>query len=394
MGQAGLTPGPENLARSMSEFRFIHSADLHLGRRFGTLPEEVRGRLVEARHQSLDRLVAAAHRHEARHILIAGDLFDTETPTDPVWRQALSRMGADPQIHWWLIPGNHDSLVAESLWARFRRHAPPNVHLLEDANPVEIAPSVYLLPAPLPRRYPGRDLTEFMAGCDTAPGALRVGLAHGAVQSFSEDGGRDDAIIPPDRASTARLDYLALGDWHGHLRIAERAWYSGTPERDGFRHGGPGVCLAVRLAAPGAPPDVTVVPTGRFTWTEVPLPLVPGQAPEAALRALLPPDPAVRRDQLMQIRVLGRATLAEQATLRAAVSSVAPEFCHFLLDTEGLATEFETADLDEIDHAGALRLAADRLRAAAEDAGRDTASRRVSAAALNRLYGYLKDDRE
>lgn len=377
----------------MTDFRFIHTADLHLGRRFGNLPDEVRGRLVEARHQSLDRLVEAALRHGAGHILVAGDIFDTETPSDPVWRQALSRMGADGSVHWWLIPGNHDSLAAESLWARVRHHAPPNVHLIDDAEPINIAPSVFLLPAPLPRRYPGRDLTLGMAAWETGPDDLRIGLAHGAVQSFSEDGGRDDDIIPPDRAVTARLDYLALGDWHGHLRIAERTWYSGTPERDGFRHGGPGVCLAVTLTAPGAPPEVSVVPTGRFTWTEHGLPLVPGQDPEAALLALLPPDRAARRDHLMQIRVTGRATLSEQAALRDAASAVDPEFCHFRLDMDGLETEFEAADLDQIDQAGALRLAADRLRAGAEDASRDSASRRVSAAALNRLYGYLKDDR-
>ena len=32
----------------MTEFRFIHSSDLHLGRRFGTLPEDIRSRLVDA----------------------------------------------------------------------------------------------------------------------------------------------------------------------------------------------------------------------------------------------------------------------------------------------------------------------------------------------------------
>jgi hypothetical protein len=95
----------------------------------------------------------------------------------------------------------------------------------------------------------------------------------------------------------------------------------------------------------------------------------------------------------MQVRVSGRATLAEQASLRGVASAVAPEFCHFVLDMADLATEFETADLDAIDQGGALRLAADRLRAGAEDTSRDSASRRISAAALNRLYGYLKDDR-
>ena len=86
-------------------FRFIHSADLHLGRRFGNLPDAVRGRLVEARHQIIATLAQAAHRHAARHILIAGDVFDTETPTDAVWRQALSAMGADAGLHWWIGVG-------------------------------------------------------------------------------------------------------------------------------------------------------------------------------------------------------------------------------------------------------------------------------------------------
>jgi hypothetical protein len=46
-------------------FRFIHSADLHLGRRFGNLPEDVRGRLIEARHQIIATLAQAARDHAA-----------------------------------------------------------------------------------------------------------------------------------------------------------------------------------------------------------------------------------------------------------------------------------------------------------------------------------------
>jgi hypothetical protein len=199
-------------------FGFIHSADLHLGRRFGNLPEDVRGRLVEARHQIIASLAQVARDQGAQHILIAGDIFDTETPTDPVWRQAVAAMGADPALQWWLIPGNHDSLAAESLWSRFRRHATANVHLIDEAAPVEIAPDVVLLPAPLPRRYTGRDLTAWMPDCSTDPRQFRIGLAHGAVRDFSESGNAADGIIAPDRAENARLDYLALGDWHARDR--------------------------------------------------------------------------------------------------------------------------------------------------------------------------------
>ena len=374
-------------------FRFIHSADLHLGRRFGHLPEAARGRLVEARHGVIDRLAQAARAHGAGHILVAGDVFDTETPSDAVWRQALAAMGADAGISWWLIPGNHDSLAAEGLWSRFRRGQPANVRLIANTAPIEIAPSAWLLAAPLPRRYPGSDLTAHMPGLVTEPGALRIGLAHGAIRGFSDQSLRDDEIIPPDRARSAGLDYLALGDWHGHLRVDERTWYAGTPERDGFGHDGPGVCLAVTVPGPGAAPAVAPVPTGRHLWADREIALVPGQAGDVAMQAALPADRVARRDHVMRLRLTGRATLAEQAALDALAAAAAPDFCHFVCDAAGLTTEFETADLDRIDRAGALRAAAEMLRDTAEDEAADAAGRRVAAAALNRLYGYLHEDR-
>ena len=56
-----------------------------------------------------------------------------------------------------------------------------------------------------------------------------------------------------DRAAAARLDYLALGDWHGTLEIAPRTWYAGTPEPDRFRANDAGNVLLVELDEPGAP---------------------------------------------------------------------------------------------------------------------------------------------
>ncbi len=386
-----LPPGfSPNLRAIMAQtFRFLHSADLHLGRRFGNLPESVRFRLIEARHGVLARLASAARDCGARDILLAGDTFDSETPADAVWRQALHAMGDDPGLRWWLLPGNHDSLGAEALWDHLARHAPPGVHLLTRAEPVELAPGVVLLPAPLPRRHPGRDLTAWLTGAATPEGALRLGLAHGAVQGFSEDG-QDDTIIPPDRAATAGLDYLALGDWHGQMRIGARCWYAGTPEADGFKHAGRGGCLAVTLT-PGAPPVAERVETGAFHWAEAALALVPGQEAGAALAALLPPPGAGRRDHLLRLRAEGRATLAAQADLRAGAEAVAADFAYFALDTAALASEIDAADLDALDHGGALRAAAGVLAAEAGDPSRAEAERRVAAGALNRLYAYLRE---
>ncbi len=374
----------------MAAFRFLHTADLHLGRRFGNLPEEVRGRLIEARHQILPRLAAAAKAHGAKHILIAGDTFDTETPSDPVWRQALTAMAA-AEVTWWLIPGNHDSLAAETLWARLEEKAPANVRLIRDAGLIEMEAGVALLPAPLPSRYSGRDLTTGMATLTTPPDTYRIGLAHGAVRDFSEDGRASDGIIPPDRAETARLDYLALGDWHGQMRLGARTAYAGTPERDSFRHDGLGACLAVTLHAPGAVPEITSVPLGRFCWNDIELALVPGLSPQDALAMRLPADIAQRRDHLVRLRATGRASLADQAALRDVVAHLAPDFAYFSLDTTALGLDFDVTDLDMIDRAGALRMAADQLAADAADQARAPEDRRIAAGALNRLYGYLTE---
>ena len=371
----------------MTAFQFIHTADLHLGRRFGTLPEERRGRLVEARHEAIRRVASAAWAHEARHILVAGDLFDTETPADHVRRQALAAMGAEPELNWWLLPGNHDSLAAEALWERIVREAPPNVTPILTAQPIELDDEVTLLPAPVTQRRPGRDLTARMAAEETDPRQIRIGLAHGAIQDFDEDG--DPATIPPDRARTARLDYLALGDWHGRMRVSDRCHYSGAPEQDGWKHDARGACLAVTIDGPGAVPKVETVTTGTFLWTDEVLPLLPGQDAAAALAALLPR--ADRRDVLIRIRVEGRASLAEQAALRRALEEAAPDFWHMIAVTDGLATEHEASDLDEIAPGGALRLAADSLLADLLDERLAGGERDVAAAALSRLYGYVKE---
>lgn len=47
----------------MSPYRFIHTSDIHIGRRCSKLLENIRGRLVEAGHLALDRLAAAARDH-------------------------------------------------------------------------------------------------------------------------------------------------------------------------------------------------------------------------------------------------------------------------------------------------------------------------------------------
>lgn len=369
-------------------FRFLHSSDLHIGKPFGTLPEDLRGRLREARHTVLDRLAAQARAGQAGTILLAGDCFDTETPSPTVLRQALAAMAGYAPLRWVILPGNHDSLQADELWSAARAALPDNVLLATEPAPITLASGVMLLPAPCTTRRPGRDLTDWMDRAETAEGALRIGLAHGAIQSFSEDGSGLD-ILAPDRAVRAGLDYLALGDWHGQMPVNARSWYSGAPEPDRFKHEGPGRALLVTLTAPGVLPEVVPVETGLFDWRILPLDLLSGDDAAGTFARHLPSGSG-RRQTLLQVRASGRLRPQARAGLEAAVAAVAPEFAYVRFDTEALMTDCQSEDLDAIDRMGALRQAADQMLAESRDESRSDDARQTARDALVRLFSYCE----
>ncbi|MDO8358932.1 MAG: DNA repair exonuclease [Devosia sp.] len=367
-------------------FRFVHSSDLHIGRRYANMPEDLRGRLREARHGAIGRLAEQARANGASTLLLAGDTFDTETPTPTILRQAIAEMAQHSSLQWVLLPGNHDSLLADELWNAIRGVAPQNVVLATEPQPMSIAPGVALLPAPCTTRRPGRDLTEWMNGVVTPEGTIRIGLAHGAVQDFSEDGGVSN-VIAPDRAINAGLDYLALGDWHGPVTINARTRYSGTPEPDRFKHNKPGEALVITIAESGATPEVAPVETGSFKWQTLELHLLTGEDTAASLLAALPAG-AVRRQTLLQIAASGRVRLGGRAALRSAAEDAAPDFAHLELNETALVTDCESDDLDRIDRAGALREAAEALLKESSDEARSSADRDISREALVRLFTY------
>jgi DNA repair exonuclease SbcCD nuclease subunit len=369
-------------------FRFIHSSDLHLGKRFGNFSGDLPGRLREARHAVIATLARQAREHGAGTVLLAGDTFDTETPAEAVRRQALTEMAHHSAIRWVVLPGNHDSLQASELWDRLGSEPPPNVILATRPEPTVLAPNVVLLPAPCTTRRPGRDLTEWMTGAGTAEGAIRIGLAHGAIRDFSEDTTASE-VIAPNRADTAGLSYLALGDWHGALKVDQRTWYSGSPEQDRFKHDRPGEALLVSIAAAATPPEVEPLPTASFEWRTFDLHVLAGDDPVHVLADLLP-DVRDRRQTLARTIVTGRSNLASRTDLQRAVEEAAPDFAWLELDDDGLATDFEVDDLDAIDRGGALREAADALLARSQDDGLSAAERDVASAALARLYAYAQ----
>jgi DNA repair exonuclease SbcCD nuclease subunit len=337
--------------------KFVHTADWQLGKPFGGFPDEVRAALSEARLDVIDRIAGVASNHKAGHVLVAGDVFDNIEPGDRVLIQALSRMGRTP-LQWWLMPGNHDYARAGGLWSRVRATAPVNVHVADIAVALMLEEGAWLLPA----------------------GSVRIGLAHGSITEFSASSGSTN-LIPPDRAQKSGLDYLALGDWHGHLIVNENTAYSGTPEVDRFGREEAGSIIVADVLA-GGNARLERIDTGRFRWLTRQWELA--QADDLIRELGDFNSSCLPAQTLLKLDVTGSLSLGDRVSvLRQLENGLTHEVRWLEVSSSGLIASPTDDDLANIDVQGTLAIVAERLRAQAADGG---PSGQIARAALERLY--------
>ncbi len=324
--------------------RLLHTADWQLGKPYGNVPGDAGAILREARFEAVRRIAALAREHQVDAVLVAGDVFDSNLASEATLSRAVAAMRGFSGP-WLLLPGNHDAALAASAWTRLMAQGlPPNVVPLLEPRPVPLADGrIFVLPAPLTERRSLDDLTAWMDDAPTPAGALRIGLAHGSVAGRLPAASEAPNPIDPERAARARLDYLALGDWHGCLEIAPRTWYSGTPEPDRHRANEAGTALLVELDEPGAEPRVERVPVGRHRWQTLALDCT-GDGATAALEDLLA-GIALPERAVVRLELSGVAGLAEREALDALIARRSGEFLHLELDDSALGLEPADADL-------------------------------------------------
>lgn len=360
-------------------FRFIHTADWQLGKPYAWAEPEVRSALTDARFDAIDTVGQMASEHSASHILVAGDVFDTEGPDPRTIVQALSRMERHP-CRWWLLPGNHDFVRAGGLWDRIEARLPSNVSLISEARPNELSDGVWLLPAPLVYRHQNDDPTEAFNGMETPGATVRIGLAHGSIKEFGAQGETKNQIAP-DRAARSRLDYLALGDWHGSLQVNSRTWYSGTPEVDRFQRDAPGKALLVELEK-GSEPLVTEFRTGKYQWLKRDWRVddVAGFETERA-QLLKECDPAAT---LVRLTLTGITTMSDRVAMLSAIEDdLAHRFRYFDYSATDLVAKPSDDDLAAFAAEGILGIAASTLNTRIQDEGPASL---IARRALERLF--------
>lgn len=298
--------------------RLLHTADWQIGRQYGRFGQEDAFALAEARFSTVERIATLATAEGFDAVLVAGDVFDAQTVSDRTIRRLFNALEgfAGP---WIMIPGNHDAALAESVWTRAQRleAIPDRVHITTVAGVLEFPELGFsVLAAPLTQRQTQNDLTDWFDNAETTPGLIRIGLAHGSVQGILAEDIDSPNPIALNRATRARLDYLALGDWHGTKQIDTHTWYSGTPEQERFKDNGAGQVLAVEILGPGEEPRVTSQTMGQFVWLKL----------QAQLNVISDVDEFIQRLEavsppaVLDISVSGEVDLSGYQRLQKAIS--------------------------------------------------------------------------
>lgn len=298
--------------------RFLHTADWQIGRQYGQISTEDAISLAEARFAAVEQLAKLAVEHQVDAVLVAGDIFDAQTVSDRTIRRLFNALNAF-QGPWIMIPGNHDAALTESVWTRAERlqAIPTHVHLALKPGIFEFSALGFaVLAAPLTQRHTYSDLTEEFDTADTQPNLLRIGLAHGCVKGILAEDIDSANPIAGDRTARARLDYLALGDWHGTKQIDERTWYAGTPEQDRFKDNGAGQALLVEIDGPGELPRIRELPVGQFNWRNLEIHL----AVPSDVDGLLEQLGKLNSQDVVRLRLTGQTDLIGHQRIRMAVS--------------------------------------------------------------------------
>lgn len=396
--------------------KFLHAADLHLGMRVTRFEESACKRIMEARFTALQQLREKASELGVDFILIAGDLFDDQSVSREISTRAFAILeGSAKSCPVYLIPGNHDPLVPGGVWDRdpwMREQPHLRVRLLRSAEPVSIPGlPVTLYPCPLRQRKSLEDPTAWIERHprNSDDRSIRVAVAHGSLD-FLPNLPPDDHLIRKDAVDHHGLDYLALGHWHRNSQYKsaagiERTAYCGTHESmrfpgtgaevstgwtsfsaDGdaerFHDNGRGSSLLVTIDAPGAPPRIEPIETGRLHWS-------------AEVRDL------TSQSVSDLIGEYSRRENLERSILRLTLSGVVEPRSHARIeelkqivlnryhagssvDADAVLIEPNADQLAEVVGGGVLKRVLERLRE--EAVSTDPATQRVGSHALKLLY--------
>ena len=336
--------------------RIFHTADLHIGLKFtrASYSPDLREKLVDARLNTLTRLVEKANDEHCDLFVVAGDMFDHLKVGQAVIQKSGEALRGFAGVAV-VLPGNHDFLQRsdDPLWPHMEQALGEGHLILQEQRPYDL--SDHGLPVVL---YPGPCLSKHSA--ENAVGWIReislqsrdeakfhIGVAHGSLDGVSPD--FDSRYFPMTHRELQEtgLDLWLLG--HTHIRYpdqpegsGDRLFYPSTPEPDGFDCRHEGFALIIDLCRDHSPKYRSVA-TGQFRFHDLNRQLT-RESDVLALQKEL--KHLAASNQLVKLRLYGRLSDQLLSDLRDGLSSFQTAFGYFETDTNDLIQEITQVEID------------------------------------------------
>ena len=232
--------------------RFLHIADLHLGKQMNDLS------LLPDQQYILDQIVSIAQNEQADAVLIAGDVYQRSSPQAEamaLFDSFVSRLvSLGKQV--FVISGNHDSALRVSYFASLIKSSGvyvteafdgtlQSVPLQDRDGEIVVWMLPFLRPSQVKRKLPEEKITTYQDAVEAVlrqtpvdPKKRNILLCHqfitGCETSDSEEravGGLDNI----DAAVFDAFDYVALGHIHKPQKVLrDTLRYAGSPLKYSF----------------------------------------------------------------------------------------------------------------------------------------------------------------
>lgn len=306
--------------------KFIHTADLHLGKTFSIVGD--RGKLIrDAQIITLERIVELGKSEAVDFLIIAGDLFESNSVSKRLVNKTVSILKRIDPIPILILPGTHDALDETSVYWR-NEFRGSNIKVFGiDGTSIKIKNTMIHGRANDTKQGAVHPLMELKSDPDAK---FNIAVVHASVEIEGKSN-PEDYLISPDEIKASKMDYIAFGHWHRQSDFSVKgvnAWYSGAPEPTKFDEADKaGNILLVKL---GQKITVDSRKVNQFTWFEKTIDVStspPGDLLNSEINELK------GQDVLLRLKLKGILPIGHDLDADALEDEFSQSFFNFEIDT-------------------------------------------------------------
>ena len=240
--------------------RIFHTSDVHIGLKFTRgYSEAVRQSLIEARVETLGRMVDCANDNDCDLFVVAGDLFENLRVSKANIRDAAESLKRFEGLVV-VLPGNHDYIQGseDPVWPLFEDVLGEGNLVLKQSQPYDLSThgvNAVVYPGVCTSRHSAENAIGWVKeeSLEGDKSLARIGIAHGSLQGLSPDFNSDYYPMSKDELESTEMDVWLLG--HTHVRHPdrdevssnERCFFPSVPEPDGFDCSHPGYAWIIEI---------------------------------------------------------------------------------------------------------------------------------------------------